>query len=310
LHTLFGDKPGVHKIGEDTVTWMRVATADNPFVGADYAKGLIAVQQQMGHADNVVRRVIFGESLPAYKGKSVFPQFDHATHVAPLIFRPDLPLIRAWDFGFNHPAVVFSNLYKCKYNTNHYFTLSEIADAFNVTVYRLYDKYVKPHTEALYSNASLIRDAGDRAGFRSNASNRDGRSDMRILIEEYHIPFVYRYTSLEPSLQYMRALLQPRKPCPCGLPMVLISDKCKTLIGALEGGYHLPASRSGVKAEKPIEDRLFADVACAWRYGAENFVKWGIRTSPIATAEVPDRYPTLNMRKWLEDVDIALTAKV
>jgi hypothetical protein len=276
LHKLFGDKPGVHNLGEDQVTWMQTVTTDNPFVGADYAKGLIAVQHRMGHDERTTRRVIFGESVPAYKGRPVFPQFVHAQHVAPLKFRPDLPLIRSWDFGHDHPAIVFSNIFKCKYGTNHYFTLSEVADAFNVTVYQLYDNYVKPHTSALYANASLIKDCGDRAGYRASSSNKDARSDMKILIHEYHIPFKWRYTNLTPSLQYMRSLLSPKEPCKCNLPKVLISNKCPTLIAALEGGYRLPKRTEGVASEKPIEDKLFADVACAWRYGAENYVKWGV----------------------------------
>lgn len=310
LHKLFGDKPGVHAIGDDAVTWMMTATTDNPFAGVNYAKGLIAVQQRMGHTEQTTRRVIFGESIPAYKGLPVFPQFDRAAHVAPLRFRPDLPLIRAWDFGFLHPAVTFSNIFKCKHGTNHYFTLSEVADAFNVTIYQFYDKYVKPHTEALYNSASLMRDAGDRTGFRSNSSNKDGRSDMKILIGEYKIPFSYRYTSLEPSLQYMRGLLQPKTPCRCGLPLILISNKCPILLGALEGGYHLPKTRSGTTGEKPVEDRLFADVACAWRYGAENFVKWGVQRhrvtpEPVVTTETYDDH---HMQRWLDGVDAVLAS--
>ncbi len=134
LHKLFGNKPGIHHIGDDMVTWMEVSTDANPFVGADYAKGLISIQKQMGHNANTVQRIIYGKSVPAYVGIPVFPQFDAAIHVAPLKFRPELPLIRSWDFGHDHPGVTFSNIFKCKYNTNHYFTLSEVAEVFNLTV--------------------------------------------------------------------------------------------------------------------------------------------------------------------------------
>lgn len=48
------------------------------------------------------------------------------------------------------------------------------------------------------------------------------------------------------------------------------------LIAALEGGYHFPKPRNGVVGDKPVEDRRFADIACAWRYGAENYAKWGL----------------------------------
>ena len=276
LHKLFGDEPGLHKIGEDTVEWILGQSADNAATGAAYAKGLIAVQKQMGRSAGAVRRIVFGESVPAYEGTPVFPQFNHKQHVAALKFDPALPIIRAMDFGYAHPAVVYSHLHKCKYGMNHYFTLSEIANAFSLTVYDLWKDYMLPHETALYHQAKHILSAGDRAGYRGSSANKDGRSDMKILMYEYNITFRHKYMLLEPSLQYMRSLLKPRKPCQCGMPYILISNTCPVLIGALEGGYRYPKARGKPQGDKPVEDKLFADVACAWRYGAENYVKWGV----------------------------------
>jgi hypothetical protein len=310
LHELFGDTPGIHTLGDDQVTWMEVSTDANPFVGTDYAKGLTAVQRKMGGTQQTINRILHGKSIPAYTGVAVFPQFSHSQHVAPLKFRNDLPLIRSWDFGSIHPAVVFSNLHKCTYGTNHYFTLSEVCEVHNTTIYNFYDKYVLPHTNALYRNATLIRDCGDRSGYRHSSSNKDGRSDMKILMDEYHLPFRWKYINLEPSLQYMRSLLQPKEPCRCGLPHILISNKCKNLIGALEGGYHFAKPRNSVQSDKPIEDRRFADVACAWRYGAENYVKWGMSYEEKQQLhQTPQRFhhqQTLEttMHRWLNAADL------
>jgi len=276
LHKLFGDKPGMHRIGDDSVEWLQGTTGDNPFTGEGYGRGLIAVQRRMGRPEAVVRRVIFGESIPAYKGVPVYPQFDHKRHVAPLKFHEELPLITAWDFGEQHPAIVYSNLYRCKAGNHHYFTLSEVADQFNCTVYVLKKEHDR-HMAAFYGNARLVRNCGDRAGYRNSSSNKDGRSDMKILIQEFHMPFKWKFLNLQPSLQYMRGRLEPAKACPCGLEYILISPKCKTLIGALEGGYYYPKPRgANGHSDKPAEDRLFADVACAWRYGDENYGKWGV----------------------------------
>lgn len=276
LHKLFGKNPGVHSIGDDEVTWIQTSTTENLAVGADYAKGLIAIQSKMGRSEGAVRRIIFGDSVPAYSGIAVYPQFEHGKHVAPLKYNKDLPLIRAWDFGFRHPAVLFANLYTCEYKTHHYLCLSEVSDCFNATVYELYDNYVKKMTRDLYNDAVLVLDCGDQAGFRGSSSNKDKRSDMKILIAEYNLLFKYRRLDLAPSLQYCRGLLQPKKACLCGLELVLISNECQVLIGALEGGYKYSKTREGKVSDKPVEDCYFADIACAWRYGAENFVKWGI----------------------------------
>jgi len=319
LHTLFGKVEGVSTLGdESTVTWLKGDTGDNVFLGTGYAKGLMAIQRKMGRSDNVIRRVIHGDSIPAYGGIPVFPQFDHARHVAPLKFRADLPLVRSFDFGFRHPAVVYANLYKCTYNTNHYFALSETADCFSATVQELYDNYVVPHTNQLYKEAKCVVNCGDRSGYRDSSSNKDKRGDMKILMHEYKLAFKWRYINLVPSLQYMRGLLKPKEPCKCGLELVLISNKCEALIGALEGGYKYPKPRVGPHGEKPTEDGYFADVACAWRYGAENYVKWGIPwQDQKELAQQNQRDPFAKMRysgpqylEWLEMSDADLAARL
>ena len=92
------------------------------------------------------------------------------------------------------------------------------------------------------------------------------------------MPFKFRFLDLDNSLQYMRGLLKPRKSCDCGMEMITIDQlNCPVLIGALQGGYKYSKNRNdGAVSKKPVEDRYFADIACAWRYCAENFVKWGI----------------------------------
>lgn len=273
LHKLFGNKPGTHNLGEDSVDWIMISTNENPFAGANYAKGLISIQEKMHRSTNTARRVIYGESIPAYGGVKVFPEFDHARHIAPLKYNKILPIVCGWDFGFHHPSITYSNLYKCKDGNNHYFTLSELADHFSVNVWDFY-AYHKGHVDTLYKDCCLILHGGDRAGWRKSSSNRDNRGDMRILKDEYKLPFKWRFLDLDKSLQYMRKLLKTT--CTCGLEIILISDKCPVLIGALEGGYKYSKTRDGKISEKPVEDRYFADVACGWRYGAENFVKWGV----------------------------------
>ena len=276
LHRLFGSRVGMHRIGDQTVEWMLVGTHENPFVGIDYAKGLMAIQDKMGRNKNVARRVIFGESIPAYGGVPVFPEFIEEVHVAPLQYDAALPLLRAWDFGYHHPAVVFANLYKCQYQFNHYLCLSEVSDQLAVNVWDLY-KAVKQHTLTLDKSSKLILDAGDRAGYRMSDANKDRRGPIRILKKDYksdNIKFRFRFLDLANSLEYMRGLL--KKTCKCDMQMILISPDCKVLIGALQGGYKYSKDRQGKISDKPVEDRWFADVACAWRYGAENFVKWGV----------------------------------
>jgi hypothetical protein len=273
LHKLFGKESGFYKLGDDFVEHMQVNTNENPAVGDDYIKGITAIQLKMGRSSNVIRRVIGGESIAAYGGLRVYPEFVHAKHVDYVTYKPEVPIVRSWDFGFLHPGVLFSHLYKCPLSFNHYVSLSEIADESSLNVWDLY-KVVKDMTDRLYKDCCLILDAGDRAGARASSSNRDNRSDMRILSNDYNLSFKWRHLDLAKSLEYMRSLLKTK--CKCGLEMIVISNNCPVLIGALEGGYKYGKQRDGKISEKPVEDRYFADIACAWRYGAECYVKWGI----------------------------------
>lgn len=307
LHKLFGKQPGFYKIGDDSVEWIQTATYENPAVGADYAKGLMAIQTKMGRSSNVARRVIFGESIPAYGGVKVFAEFEHAKHIAPVVYDKTLPLIRAWDFGYHHPAVVFSHLLKCEEGNNHYLSLSECAESFGLNIWDFYAT-VKDHTTKLYNDACLVLDAGDRAGYRRSDSNKDRRGPIPILQQDYPqdaLHFRFRWLDLANSLEYCRSLLN--KQCVCGQQIIQISPNCPVLIGALEGGYKYPKSRQGVTGEKPVEDRYFADVACAWRYGAENFVKWGVPWDERDTLRpTHDRLPRQNREKpwsWMDATD-------
>ena len=281
LHKLFGKEPGVYKLGNDTVKHMQVSTSANPFVGADYAVGLMAIQQKMNDTGRInvkqnIERVVFGKSIPSYGGIPVYPQFNHATHVGDYKYDKKHPVLCSIDFGVDHPAVVFSNISKCAYGTHHYISLSEIADCFSLTIYTLYDDHIKPHVDKMYKDAFMLY-AGDKAAFRNMSNRKDGRSDMKILIQEYNLSFKRRYFDLIESIKYMRALLQPKKPCFCGTPHILISNNCPVLIGAIEGGYRFTKNKTtGLISEKPYKDHYFDDIADAWRYGAENYVKWGV----------------------------------
>lgn len=309
LHKLFGSKPGLYMIGEDTVEWTIGQTADNPFTGAGYAKGIMAVQAKLGRSADVAKRVIFGESIPAYGGIKVFPQFDESRHVTIYKYNKDIPIIASYDFGFLHPAVTFSHLYKCQYDTNHYITIGEIADAMSVNVYKLQDSFVVPYIKERFGDCCLMLYAGDRAGWRKSSSSRDNRGDMRILVDEYHLPFKHRVLDLTNSLQFMRGLLDPKKPCKCGMELILVDQlHCPVLIAALQGGCKYSKSRDGKISDKPVADRYFEDVADAWRYGAENYVKWGIPEQSIPgkqqqTQPFISPFAGQNPWQWMELTD-------
>jgi hypothetical protein len=294
LHKLFGKTAGVRMIGDDAYEFMQVETFLNPFVGDSYAKGLMAVQAKMGRSSDNARRIIFGESLVAYGGIRVYPQFQPELHVGHYTFDAQLPLVRSWDFGFHHPAIIFSNLYKCQHGYNHLRSLSEVSQLFSCDVWQLYTEMIRHHKER-YSDAKLVLDAGDRSGYRGSATNRDRRGEIKILKAEYGLEFKFGFFDVKNSLEYMRGLLKTK--CKCGEQLIQINVDCEVLIEGLTGGYKYPKSRDGVIGDKPVKDKYYDDVADAWRYGAENYVKWEIPFD-IARPFTPKVQGTRNNKPW------------
>lgn len=289
LHKLFGREPAIYQIDPDDieagiVKVMQVATTDNPHVGVGYAKTLIAVQKRMGRGTSTIERLIEGKSLPAYGGIKVFPEFDHTKHVGKFPCDPDLPLVISIDFGFLHPGVTFSNLFKCEHHNTHFITLSEISELTSTNIWQLYSGTenhlgIKNHVVRYYSESSLLYYCGDKDGNKSSPNSKDKRSQIRILRDEYNITVKTLVLDLNSSLDYCRGLLD--KTCPCGLSYILIDKSCEVLIGGLEGGYKYSKRRDGTISDKPFEDKFYADLCCSWRYGLENYVRHGLADSYI-----------------------------
>lgn len=278
LHKLFGSQPGITKIGNDSVEHLRVESFLNIFTGDNYVSGLMSIQQKMGRSSDTARRVIWGESIPSYGGVKVYPQFKHEKHVGTFTFDPSIPLIRSWDFGSHHPSVIFSNLRVCSAGRTHFRSLAEVSHLLGsstngVTVYDLY-KEVKKVTKEQFEGATQIYDAGDRSGYRQSTNRRDRRGDIRILQAEFGLSFKYKYFDLDNSIKYCQTLLNDT--CECGQPIIEIDTSCIVLIEALEGGYKYSKNRQGVISDKPIKDKWYDDVADAWRYGLENYLRHGL----------------------------------
>lgn len=293
LHRLFGKTAHISKIGDDYVDTMVVETFLNPFVGSGYTKSIIAMQKKAGRDADVVDRVIFGQSKPAYDGVPVYTKFKNEKHVGQWNFDPKLPFVRCWDFGSTHPAVIFGQLFKCDFGTNHFRALSEIADKFSITIYQLYS-FVRAHTFENYPGVPIF-DCGDKAGYRANPANKDNRSDMKILIHDYGLNFKFCRVDLLTSIDYVNTLFHPKKPCPCKEEILQIDRKCEILIEGLEGGYHFPKQRGKPPGDKPYKDKYYDDPCDAFRYGVENFVKWGI---PYTYTEVIPNHKSKSKNPW------------
>ena len=178
----------------------------------------------------------------AYKGDPVYPEFA-ATSMRNVTFSPALPLWRGWDFGFNHPAVVFMQYDK---NTDHLYIIDEI--------YPTQDKQACPglstkelgqrviaHTLEYYSSAldplgpGLVDHGDPYAAVQHGATSE--LSSLEIL-SQLGIDIVVQRVGVKNRVEYVRNYVER----PSNFS---IHPKCNLILEALQGGYRYPEEAKG-----------------------------------------------------------------
>ena len=281
---LFGKEPGIRTFPRSAVAYRhtQLSTAMNRFLPADYISGLTA-----NHTADEVARIIQGKSVVYYGGKGVYEgRFLPGVHVADLTYDPTLPLLVSWDFGFQHPAILFQQVRRCPFDTAHLMTLSEISNAYDCTVWELKERFYDVHVAQLYGSQEpeWIFHCCDVSGFRRNDSNKDRRGPAKILEEEYDMSFLKRRFELSYSLDHVRDVLKTR--CRCGYSPIVVDRDCLMLTEAYIGGYRYPKKKDGTYGDIPVSDHRYEDVADAHRYAIEHFLRW---TPPLPPSHASAR---------------------
>lgn len=297
---LFGKSPGVRYFPGSTTKYRhtQIASAMNPFLPPDYIDSLKA-----NHTADEIARILEGKSVVYYGGRPVYQgYFNIGHHVSSFLYDVTSPLLISWDFGFQHPAITFSQIRQCPFEVDHIITLKEIAHRYNLTTWELYDEY-KHYINLFYAEHEphLIYHCCDISGFSKSASNKDKRGHGYILQDEYGLDFIKRRFDVEYSLQFMGKTLQDR--CKCGYSRILIDRECPFLIEAYTGGYNYPKKRDGTYNPKPCDDSRFEDIADSHRYAVENFLRYGIPYQNALQQRRSQRSLTLP-HEWMEDLQL------
>lgn len=273
---VFGTEPGVRTVVRDTsrgrkvkVTFrlIQVATSANRALPDSYEGDQLAVLDP-----NEARRVLEGQFGFAFEGKGVYAgAFDYAKHVGlwPLQrLGPRgaiLPMTRGWDFGFHHPAVLWSQIYRCPQGIMHCVFHQEFCpedtEAEDVA------REVLSQSRLAYTAASFT-DVGDPAGAQAGAGKSSMDSPIyRLAAPPLNLRIRYlKIPDISPGIALARVLFK-RKRCACGVPVLGVTPACGLLIKALAGGYHYAKPRYGrATPNKPIKDGLYDDPADAFRY--------------------------------------------
>lgn len=185
--------------------------------------------------------------------RCVFAEFDPAVHIAPLSYRPDLPLYRAIDFGFVNPFVC---LWLQTDRQGRIFVLDEYVQRGKTVTENA--KQVLAQTPC--AEASVSGTFCDPAG--AQRSDLTGSSAIRQLAAA-GIVATYRKSGIVEGIEKIRAALKTAD----GAHRLIIDPKCRHLIDALQG-YRYPDNGA---SELPLKDGVYDHPIDALRYFFANF---------------------------------------
>lgn len=209
------------------------------------------------------RRLLDGAWGRVISGKPVLHGFTEAEHVRPIEFRADLPLLRSWDFGYGHPAVLFAQI---DHRVGRVGFLSEFLGSeqkLNAAVEgrpSVVDE-VKRITRELCGPGHPVMDYGDPHGADEKDTSVSSIEYLRI----HHQIFVqYKRQRIITGLDEIqekilaRATTNPDDPrCETTEPLIVVDPRCPILRDAFLGGYH--RGQDGLPVKDGYYDHLVDD---------------------------------------------------
>lgn len=190
------------------------------------------------------------------EGEPYFTTFRRGTHVRPCLYDPTRPLLRSWDFGRRHPAIVYAQLD----DKNKVRVLaSEIFS--NLTIYKLVP-IVLADTNTRFPGAKCT-DYGDPAGKQET----DKGATTSILLNTFKINLTFRHSFIEEGVKMIDMKLMVQDD---GLPGLMIHPEGnKDLITAFESGIVFETGGKdgdGLKKNTPKKDGYYDNIMDALRY--------------------------------------------
>lgn len=231
---------------------IRASTYDNPYLPKDYVENL-----QKEYPESWVKRYLEGEFGYVLQGDPVFPVFKESLHVDNNItYVPNTVLIRGWDFGWHHPAVVFLQIQNDKV---------VVLDEYMGTKIYLYDfvPQILEYTNSHFPHAQ-VKDYCDPSGIAR--SDKSEKTSIDIL-RSYNIYPLFKKSEIQEGIEWINRLLSTL--AKDGKPMLRVSPKCKILIQALLGGYCYQ-KRENKSEPVPMKDGYYEHIVDALRYAIVN----------------------------------------
>jgi hypothetical protein len=205
------------------------------------------------YTKDVQQRMIWGLFGRVHKGRPVFPQFQRGGYISPIQFDPESPLIRGWDFGYNHPVCIFAQM-----KNQQFRVLGEVLGN-EIYLPDFIKQKVFPYQQQIFGTLKVR--ALDFCDPRGSDESDKGQTSVSILVDHGYAP-IFRRTKIEEGLKILNQFMDTIDP-ESGLPNYQIHPRCKNLIEGCNGGYHRIAGE-----EKPDKDNVYDNAQDAQRYAA------------------------------------------
>jgi len=255
---------------------------DNPYLPVEYVKAL-----EEEYSAQWVRRYLMGEFGFIVAGTPVYSNFNEKLHVVPDITPMlDRPIFRAWDFGWNHPAVLFSQV-----GPDRVWNVLYEKMGTRILLHKFADEVVQLSNQ-MFPGATFI-DVGDPAG--NQRGDKDPLTSVEILRKNHDI---HVRTRRQPKKRVIELIDQRfamvRKDHKSGdpVPMVQVSKKgCPILIEGFEGAYAWPKAKDGkIYRETPMEDGFYEHFQDCAQYAAAAIFLGGMSGDRVTIREPSWRF--------------------
>ena len=242
-----------HDVLEDYSDYelIQASTLENVHLPQDYIDNLLANYPQAWQ-----ERYVKGKFGYVGTGDRIYPGFSEDLHVRDTKFIKNKPLIRGWDFGFIHPAVVF-----CQLDSDERLLVHAELQGSRILLDRFADT-VLAFTKTHFGECS-VEDYCDPAG--NQTSDKGDQTSIQILRSKgIHCDF--KGTEIKDGLTILRFKMDRNT---SGKPDFLVNPRCKVFIEGAFGGYKCRATKDGtIIKDEPAADGYFEHIQDALRYVA------------------------------------------
>lgn len=229
-------------------SYVQTSSFDNTFLPKEYLENLMKE-----YPESWIRRYLKGEFGFVQQGLPVFKGFSEKIHTADLTYIKGKTILRGWDFGWHHPAVVW-----CQIDMDDRFCVLKENLGAQIYLDEYADKIIN------ISNSSFpgcdFEDFCDPAGLQK--TDKATLTSIDILKKKGINP---RYKKM-PIMSGLDLIQRKINSLIGEKPGFLVDKKCRFLIEAMIGGYYYEKVENGYGQEQPYKDGLYEHICDALRY--------------------------------------------